>query len=98
MIKCKDCPRCKDVYPPETVDHNGNHFCICGMGGNMVYTFPRKEKRYNGNGYIIIPESSCGLYKTFDEAFKAMTKPEQERYNIRKNPQMTIFDIMEAEE
>lgn len=96
MIKCKDCPRCKDVYPPETVDHNGNHFYICGMSGNIVYTYPRKEKRYNGKGYIKISESSCGLYQTFDDAFKAMSQAERLRWKAKNKEQISIFDIMEA--
>jgi len=79
MIKCSECPRCKDSYP-DKVDFFGNHFCICGMSGNMVYTKPRKEKRYNGKGYIHYPESSCGLYDTFDDAFYAMTRPAQKRW------------------
>jgi len=95
MIKCKDCPRCKDVYPPETVDHNGNHFCICGMSGNIVYTYPRKEKRYNGKGYIKFSEDSCGIYKTFEDAFNAMSKPEQLRWRAKNKEQISIFDIME---
>ena len=96
MIKCKDCPRCKDVYPPDTVDHNGNHFCICGMSGNIVYTYPRKEKKYNGKGYIKISESSCGLYQTFDDAFKAMSQAERLRWKAKNKEQISIFDIMEA--
>lgn len=95
MIKCKDCPRCKDVYPPETVDHYGNHFCICGMGGNIVYPYPRKEKRYNGSGYIKFSEDSCGIYKTFEDAFNAMSKPEQLRWKAKNKKQISIFDILE---
>ena len=96
MINCSDCPRCKDVYPPDTVDHNGNHFCICGMSGNIVYTYPRKEKKYNGKGYIKISESSCGLYQTFDDAFKAMSQTERLRWKAKNKEQISIFDIMEA--
>ena len=47
MIKCDTCPRCKDTYP-DKVDFDGNHFHICGMSGNMVYTEPRKVKRQVG--------------------------------------------------
>ena len=79
MIHCSECPRFKD-HDPDKVDYHGNHFGICGMSGNMVYPAPRKEKRYNGHGYIHFGESSCGLYKTFEEAFAKMTKIEQERY------------------
>lgn len=94
MIKCSECPRCKDTYP-DKVDSFGNHFCICGMGGNMVYTKPRRERRYNGKGWIKFSESSCGLYKTFEEAFNAMTKTEQDRYMKAKGAvQLSIFDMI----
>ena len=43
-LLCKECPRCKDIYPGK-VDSNGDHFCICGMGGNKVYPEPRRVKR-----------------------------------------------------
>jgi hypothetical protein len=79
MIKCSECPRCRDAYP-DKVDSFGNHFCICGMSGNMVYTKPRKEKRHSGKGFINHPECSCGLYDTFSDAFHAMTRPEQKRW------------------
>ena len=95
MIKCSECPRCKDVYPEDVTDHHGNHFCICGLSGNMVFTYPRKEKRYNGQGWIHLPEGSCGLYNTFNDAWKAMTKPEQDRWKAKHEPQVTIFDILE---
>lgn len=95
MIMCSECPRCKDVYPADTVDHNNNHFCICGMSGNMVYTYPRREKRIFGSGYINFPESSCGLYKTFEDAFNAMSKPERDRWKAMNEPQISIFDILE---
>ena len=78
MIKCSECPRCK---PTGRTDRNGYPFCICGMSGNIVYQVPRKEKRYSGNGYIHFSESSCGIYDTFDKAFNAMTKTEQDRWN-----------------
>lgn len=79
MIKCSECPRCRDAYPGK-LDEYGNHFCICGMSGNMVYTKPRRERRYNGGGWIKFSESSCGLYNTFDDAFNAMTPVEQKRW------------------
>lgn len=36
---------------------------ICGMGGNIVYLEPWKEKRISGNGYIHHNISSCGLFR-----------------------------------
>lgn len=78
-LRCSGCPRYKDSYP-DKVDVYGNHFGICGMSGNKVYTKPRKEKRYNGNGYIRFSESSCGLYRCFNEAFNAMTETERKRW------------------
>lgn len=93
MIKCSECPRCNNLYLG-VLDRNGNHFCICGMTGNKVYTTPRKEKKYNGKGWIKFSESSCGIYDTFEEAFKSMTKPEQMRYNIfHKAKQLSLFDM-----
>ena len=80
MIKCSECPRCKNVYPDKK-DENGVHFHICGMSGNIVYTVPRREKRYNGKGYIHFSESSCGIYETFEKAYGAMTKTEQARWD-----------------
>ena len=77
MIHCSECPRFEDR---DKVDYQGNHFGICKMTGNIVYPAPRKEKRYNGHGYIHFGESSCGLFNTFEEAFAKMTKVEQERY------------------
>ena len=97
MINCSECPRCKDVYPADCVDHHGNHFCIWGMGGNIVYTYPRKERKYNNQGWIHFPESSCGLYNTFEDAFKAMTKPEQDRWKAKHEPQISIFELIQEE-
>ena len=79
MIKCDTCPRCKDIYPGR-VDVNGYPFRICGMSGNIVYVIPRKEKRYNGNGYVYFGVSGCGLYKTVKDALNAMTEPERKRW------------------
>lgn len=79
FLKCSECPRFKDTAP-DKVDYHGNHFGICGMGGNKVYPNARKEKRYNGKGWIHFSESSCGLYKTFDEAFEKMTESEKKRW------------------
>ena len=82
-IRCDTCPRCKDIYPPDKVDSFGNHFCICGMGGNMVYPKPRKEKRYSGKGYIHYDIDGCGLYDTIDEALAAMNDIERQDYYER---------------
>lgn len=79
MIKCDTCPRCKDTYPGK-LDYFGNHFHICGMSGNMVYTMPRKEKRQCGGGYIHYGVSGCGLYDTIEKALADMTEPERRRY------------------
>ena len=83
MIKCSECPRCKDVYP-ERVDHFGNHFYICGMSGNIVYKKPRREKKYSGKGYIHFSESSCGIYDTFEDVFNAMPKAAQKQWLLEK--------------
>ena len=79
MIKCNTCPRCKDAYPGR-LDADEYHFHICGMGGNIVYTTPHKIKRYNGNGYIHLGISSCGLYETVEDALKSMTESEIKRW------------------
>lgn len=84
MITCAECPRCKDNYPNST-DGEGNHFCICGMTGNIVYTIPRKEKRYSGSGYIHFGTSSCGIFETVEDVLAAMTEIERQRYYERKN-------------
>lgn len=81
-IRCNTCPYCKDTYPGK-LDHQGNHFCICGLTGNMVYTMPRKEKRYSGSGYIHLEISGCGLFDTLDEALDSMTEIERQRYYER---------------
>ena len=78
-IKCDTCPRCKDAYP-DKVDNFGNHFCICGMSGNMVYTQPRTEKRYSGKGFIHFEVSGCGLYDTVEDALASMTESERQRH------------------
>ena len=84
MIRCDTCPYCKDEYPGK-VDAQGNHFCICGMTGNMVYTEPRREKRYSGQGYIKFGISGCGLFDTVDEALASMTEIERERWRARQH-------------
>ena len=82
MITCRECPRCKDAYPGK-VDMYGNHFCICGMSGNMVYPMPRKKPRHNGRGYIHFGPSSCGIYDTVEDALKKMTESEIRRWKER---------------
>ena len=77
-IRCDTCPRCYDAYPDKT-DPQGNHFQICGMSGNMVYTTPRTEKRYSGKGYIHYGVSTCGLYETVEDALGKMTNAEIRR-------------------
>lgn len=79
MIKCDECPRCKDVYP-EKLDRDGYHFCICGMSGNIVYTTPHRVKRATGSGYISYGIDSCGLYDTIEDALAHMTQAEIRRW------------------
>ena len=79
MIRCSECPRCKDVYPGKT-DPDGYHFHICGMSGNKVYTTPHKLRKYSGSGYIHLGKSSCWLYETPEDALKHMTKSEIARW------------------
>ena len=57
-IDCPECPRCKRK---DTLK-NGVEWGICGMGGNIVYLKPWKEKKISGKGYIYHKTSSCGLY------------------------------------
>lgn len=71
-ILCKDCPRFKDT-DPQKKDVFGNHYGICGMGGNMVYPQKRKIKRIKGKGYIYYGPSSCGMYASIQDALKDMT-------------------------
>ncbi|MCB6989282.1 hypothetical protein LI187_02035 [bacterium 210820-DFI.6.38] len=40
---------------------------ICGMGGNLVYLEPWKERKVCGSGLIHHPVSSCGLYEKKEE-------------------------------
>nr|DAZ77721.1 MAG TPA: hypothetical protein [Caudoviricetes sp.] len=46
---------------------NGVRWGICGMGGNIVYLEPWKEKRVSGRGYIHHNVSSCGLFRADKE-------------------------------
>ena len=78
-IGCDTCPYCKDEYPGK-LDSFGNHFHICGMTGNMVYTQPRKEKKYSGAGWMRFGISSCGLFNSPGEVLARMTEPERQRY------------------
>ena len=87
MIKCSECPRCKDTYPGK-LDAYGSHFCICSMSGNKVYTKPRKERRYDDRGWVNFSESSCGLYDTFDDAFESMTLAEQKQWKEEQGVEM----------
>lgn len=86
MIRCDTCPRCKDTYPGE-LDPDGWPFRICGMSGNIVYTIPRKVKRYSGNGYIYYDVSTCGMFNTVEDVLKTMTEPEIERWRNDENQQ-----------
>ncbi len=79
MIRCDTCPYCKDSYPGKQ-DIHGNHFHICGMTGNMVYTEPRREKRWSGPGYIKFGISSCGIFETETDVLNHMTRIERDRY------------------
>ena len=79
-LKCKDCPRFKDGGH---TDFEGNHFGICGMGGNMVYPEERKVKRVSGRGYIHYPADGCGLYDTVEQALADMTEIAVQRYKER---------------
>lgn len=85
-ITCAECPRCKNNYPDAT-DGEGNHFCICGMTGNMVYTKPRKVKRYSGPGYLHFGVSSCGMYDTVEDVLNDMTESEIRRWRETENGQ-----------
>lgn len=99
MVKCSECPYCKDTYPGKA-DYFGNHFCICGMTGNMVYSEPRKEKKYNGKGWMKFGVSSCGLFDTVEDVLKRMTESEKKRWReshaIQAYEQMELTDFLEA--
>lgn len=82
MIYCKGCPQCKDAYPGK-LDYSGNHFCICGMTGNMVYPEARKEQRYNGKGFISFGPGSCGIFDTVEDMLATMTESEIERWKAK---------------
>lgn len=58
-IDCSECSKCK----PQDTLKNGVRWGICGMGGNIVYLEPWKERRIKGSGYIHHGVSSCGMYK-----------------------------------
>ncbi len=58
-IDCPECPKCK----PQEGLRDGVRWGICGMGGNIVYLEPWKEKRISGSGYIYHNVSGCGLFE-----------------------------------
>jgi hypothetical protein len=37
------------------------------------------------------------MYKTFEDAFKAMSEPAQRRWKAEHEPQISIFDLLEDE-
>lgn len=45
FLDCTECPRCK---PQDGLKH-GVRYGICGMGGNLVYLEPWKERRTCGH-------------------------------------------------
>lgn len=59
FLDCTECPRCK---PQDGLKH-GVRYGICGMGGNLVYLEPWKERRTCGSGWIHHHVSSCALYE-----------------------------------
>ena len=62
FIDCPECPHCKKKPEPyKGITGHGVKYGICGIGGNLVFLEPWKEKRYSGKGYINHPVSSCGL-------------------------------------
>ena len=75
-LKCADCPRWYDPYPGR-VDMYGNHPVICKMSGNAIYLESRRERKYNGSGYMYFEPSGCNIYGSPDEALQAMTEPER---------------------
>lgn len=84
VIHCDICPYCKDLYP-DRVDSDGNHYEICGMTGNMVYTEPGRIKRVSGHGWIHYGIGSCRLFVTVDQVLANMTEIERQRYYERTN-------------
>ncbi len=59
FLDCTECQRCK---PQDGLKH-GVRYGICGMGGNLVYLEPWKERRTCGSGWIHHHVSSCALYE-----------------------------------
>lgn len=49
-LDCPECPKCK---PKDTL-RNGVKWGICGMGGNIVYLEPWKEKKEEAEVDIFI--------------------------------------------
>lgn len=68
MIRCDTCPYCRNTYQTDKVDSDGNYYCICGMTGNMVYTYPRLS------GYLRFDISSCGIFDTIDDVLAHMNE------------------------
>lgn len=95
-LKCKDCPRFKDAGH---IDYEGNHFGICGMGGNMVYPEERKVKRVSGRGYIHYQPDGCGMYDTVEQALAKMTKSDVRRYKekMQKKVVSALKKLLERE-
>lgn len=83
MIRCDTCPYCRNTGQADKVDSDGNYYCICGMTGNIVYTYPRRVKRYSGSGYLRFGVSSCGIFETVDDVLAHMTEIERKRYYER---------------
>ena len=58
-VDCPDCPRCK---PKDTL-RNGVRWGICGMGGNIVYLEPWKEKESMGTAISSIIQAVVDYLK-----------------------------------
>lgn len=51
----------------------------------MVYTKPRKVKRYSGPGYLHFGVSSCGIFDTIEDVLQHMTESEIKRWREKQN-------------
>lgn len=68
FIDCSECPHCKKQPDPyKGIRGHGVKYGICGMGGNLVYLEPWKERRICGSGWIHYHVSSCALYEKKEE-------------------------------